>query len=394
MSVLPLVRLKDLVLDVSTWNPLRSDAEDEFDYIDLSAVDQELKAITNARTLTCGEAPSRARQLVKNGDVLVSTVRPNLNGVALVPDELSGATASTGFCVLRANQERLHARYLFHWVKSDTFVKSMVKQATGASYPAVSDKIVLESSIPLPSVTEQRRIAAILDQADTLRAKRREALAQLDRLAQSIFVEMFGDPKKHIEEGSTVELSNVVDATKSVTYGIVQAGPQFPGGVPYIKTGDIKDGAILEGQLSRTSPEIATSYARSAISVGDIVMSIRATVGTTALVPSSLDGANLTQGTARISPGSDVDGLYLLNYLRTSSVQRWIQAQVKGATFREITLGRLRQLPVFVPKLEAQKLFVSRYSQLQALKANVANQMSGLDAIFSSIQYRAFQGDL
>ncbi len=175
MSVLPLVRLKDLVLDVSTWNPLRSDAEDEFDYIDLSAVDQELKAITNARTLTCGEAPSRARQLVKNGDVLVSTVRPNLNGVALVPDELSGATASTGFCVLRANQERLHARYLFQWVKSDSFVKSMVKQATGASYPAVSDKIIHESSIPLPSVTEQRRVAAIHDQADALLAKRREA---------------------------------------------------------------------------------------------------------------------------------------------------------------------------------------------------------------------------
>src|SRR4051812_40057640 len=91
----------ELVEPVKTWNPLRANPDEAFDYIDLSAVDQAAKAIIGAREVTCGEAPSRARQLVATGDVLVSTVRPNLNGIAKVNAEFDGATASTGFCVLR-----------------------------------------------------------------------------------------------------------------------------------------------------------------------------------------------------------------------------------------------------------------------------------------------------
>ncbi|MGE0112928.1 hypothetical protein [Aquabacterium sp.] len=181
MKALPSVPLKALVSQVSTWNPLKSEHDgDSFDYIDLSALDQELKAITGARTIPCAEAPSRARQLVRADDVLVSTVRPNLNGVAMVPQKLDGATASTGFCVIRANREVLDPSYVFHWVRSPRFVSNMVSLATGASYPAVSDRIVFDSEIPLPTLEEQCRVAAILDKADALHAKRREAMAQLD----------------------------------------------------------------------------------------------------------------------------------------------------------------------------------------------------------------------
>ena len=176
------IALGDLVEPAKTWNPSRSPADEVFDYIDLSAVDQDAKLITGAREISCGEAPSRARQLVARGDVLVSTVRPNLNGVARVPDQLDGATASTGFCVLRARESKFDGGYLFHWVKSPAFVADMVNKATGASYPAVSDRIIFDSRIPLPPLAEQRRIAEVLDRAEALRAKRRAALAQLDSL--------------------------------------------------------------------------------------------------------------------------------------------------------------------------------------------------------------------
>ena len=105
MSAYPSTPLGSCVLRVETWNPLRAAPDEEFRYIDLSAVDQDTKSITEAREIACAEAPSRARQLVRTGDVLVSTVRPNLNGVARVPNDLNGATASTGFCVLRPDPE-------------------------------------------------------------------------------------------------------------------------------------------------------------------------------------------------------------------------------------------------------------------------------------------------
>jgi type I restriction enzyme S subunit len=86
-------RVGDLVEPVKSWNPLRSEPDDTFLYVDLSAVDQSLKRIVGAREVPCAEAPSRAKQLVKANDVLVSTVRPNLNGVAQVGQELDGSTA-------------------------------------------------------------------------------------------------------------------------------------------------------------------------------------------------------------------------------------------------------------------------------------------------------------
>lgn len=210
MSALPLLRaIGDLVEPISSWTPERDDRDGGFTYIDLSAVDQDAKAITAARVLPCSEAPSRARQLVRAGDVLVSTVRPNLNGVAVVPPELDGATASTGFCVLRPNPRELDGRYLYHWVRSPHFIRDMVRKATGANYPAVSDRIIRETTFPVPPPPQQRRIAEILDRADALRAKRRAALKKLDELTQSIFLDMFGDPTTNPKRYTTKSLTSV-----------------------------------------------------------------------------------------------------------------------------------------------------------------------------------------
>jgi type I restriction enzyme S subunit len=178
------VRLADVVEPVSTWNPEKTPAS-WFEYVDLSAVDQQTKSIVNPTVICGSDAPSRARQLVTTGDVLVSTVRPNLNAVAVVPAKLDGATASTGFTVLRPSS-RVDSRYLFHWVRSAAFVEDMVRKATGASYPAVSDRIVKESPISLPSVDEQRRIAAILDRADSLRAEYKRSKLERGDLLMSI----------------------------------------------------------------------------------------------------------------------------------------------------------------------------------------------------------------
>jgi type I restriction enzyme, S subunit len=123
-------------------------------------------------------------------------------------------------------------------------------------------------------------------------------------------------------------------------------------------------------------------------------MSIRATVGTTALVPHQAHGANLTQGTARIAPGPDTDAVFLLNYLRSSPVQEWISRQVKGATFREITLARLRELPVLVPPIELQNTFAVQVAQIDKLKAALVAHLERLDALFASLQHRAFRGEL
>src|SRR5262249_45871554 len=183
--------LGEIIVDVASWNPVRDGQHHLIRYIDLSSVNQGTKVIEPNELIVAREAPSRARQLVQTGDVLVSTVRPNLNGVARVPETFDGSTASTGFCVLRPRDRELDSGYLFHWVKALSFIADMAKNARGASSPAVSDRMVRESLTPFPPLAEQRRIAAILDQAEALRAKRRHALAQLGILTQSLFLNLF-----------------------------------------------------------------------------------------------------------------------------------------------------------------------------------------------------------
>ncbi len=189
-----MIPLGKVAVKAKTWNPIREAPDESFKYVDLSSVDQLTKSIVEAREVVGREAPSRARQIIATDDVLVATVRPNLNGVAKVSDSLHEATASTGFCVIRPDPESLDSNYLFHWVKTPAFVADMVRKSTGANYPAVSDRIIFDSMIPLPPLSAQKRIAEILDRAEAIRAKRRVALALLDELTQSIFLDMFGDP--------------------------------------------------------------------------------------------------------------------------------------------------------------------------------------------------------
>jgi type I restriction enzyme, S subunit len=247
--------ISDVVLKSTSWNPVRDGHDQLIRYIDLSSVDQDTKTIHLSPLIVAREAPSRARQLISAGDVLVSTVRPNLNGVAMVDNSLAGATASTGFCVLRSDSEKLNSRYLFHWVKSPDFISDMVRKATGASYPAVSDRIVLESQIPLPPIGTQKRIAAILDQAEALRSLRRQSIGQLDALARSVFLEMFGKPSLNPKKWPMLTVGEA---------GRVQLGrqrtPKYQSGeftTPYVRVANVyedrlnlSDVSILRTELS------------------------------------------------------------------------------------------------------------------------------------------------
>ncbi|EEB3527682.1 restriction endonuclease subunit S, partial [Salmonella enterica] len=142
-----MISISKLIEKVEKINP--NNKEGSWKYIDIASVDRFQKKIVldSVSLITTGSAPSRARQLVFADDIIISTVRPNLNTVAIVPKELDGAIASTGFCILRPNKEMVDTKYLFHYIKSDDFVNKLVKLATGANYPAVSDKIIKEQQL-------------------------------------------------------------------------------------------------------------------------------------------------------------------------------------------------------------------------------------------------------
>jgi len=149
--------------DVTTEQINRSGpGNSEFVYVDISSVDRESKLISDAKTLLANAAPSRARQRLNTGDVLVSMTRPNLNAVALVTVEYDGAIGSTGFHVLRAKQTE--PKFLFYLVQTREFIQSMSACVQGALYPAVRPKDIEAFGFYLPPLQEQLRIVAKIEE--------------------------------------------------------------------------------------------------------------------------------------------------------------------------------------------------------------------------------------
>lgn len=354
---------------------------------DLSVLQQKLLEDT-PRKITKKGLQSCSARILPPQSVLFSSRAP----IGLVAINSIPVCTNQGFKSMVPRVDLLSADYLFWWLK--THREDIERLGRGATFKEVSKKIVEDITFPLPPLGEQKRIAAILDAADALRAKRRETLAQLDTLLQSTFLDMFGDPVTNPKGWAFKELAELVKAGTIVTYGIVQAGEEYPEGIPYIRTGDIANGVIKMEGLRHTDPEIAAKFERSRVRTGEIVISIRATVGTTALVPPELDGSNLTQGTARISPGENTASLFLLHFIRTKGCQGWINKQIKGATFREITLKRLRQMPVFVPPLPLQRRFAAIVESVEQQKTRLRAHLAELDTLFASLQDRAFKGAL
>ena len=381
----------DYVGKCQTWNP-KSSGVGSFDYINLSSVDKDTKSIASIERYECSDAPSRARQLVETDDVLVATVRPNLNGAALVNGAHHGMTASTGYCVLRPDKDKLDSRFLFHWVKTGVFVQRMVDVATGANYPAVSDAKIKASKIPLPPLDEQKRIAGILDAADALRAKRREALGQLDTLLQSTFLDMFGDPVTNTMGWEKPPLEDLCEKVIDCPHST----PRWSGsGVICLRTSNLGKG---EWNWADTRFVIEEDYTertrRSEILPNDIILSREGTVGVLALVD---EGMRLCMGQRLVQlrvNDSQLHPRFLLNLLLHDLAPERLSRLMAGSTSKHLNVKELRKLPVLLPPLKLQHRFAAIVESVEQQKASQRTHLAELDTLFASLQSRAFRGDL
>jgi type I restriction enzyme, S subunit len=162
-------------------------------------------------------------------------------------------------------------------------------------------------------------------------------------------------------------LEVLTNPIRRITYGILMPGPEQSRGPLYVKVRNMKNGVIDVPSLPRTTPEIYAKYARAALAKGDLLMSIRGSFGGVALVPDEIDGANITQDSARIAPLEGVDRHYLLLMLRSPLCQRYFLAVAKGAAVQGINIADVRRTPVPLPPLAEQKRIVTRVDSLMKL---------------------------
>ena len=157
-------KLSDVIEKGETVNPTIN-PDTKFSYIDVSSVDRKNFSISKTQTLRGKDAPSRARRLVRMGDVLFATIRPTLQRIAIVPEKLNGEVCSTGYIVLRPKASIICSKFIFYYMLSEKVNTQMEELQTGASYPAVNDTQVKNLLISFPSLAEQQLISARLDAA-------------------------------------------------------------------------------------------------------------------------------------------------------------------------------------------------------------------------------------
>ena len=157
---------------------------DEIEYIDISSIDNISNTIVETTKYEVSNAPSRAQQCVKKGDILVSTVRPINRNIAVVTRGLQNLVASTGFCVLRPKEE--YREYLLSIVKSDAYTEHMCDKASGGLYPAVNNGDVFSYGIHIPNKELAQKVSTIHHQADKSEYELRKSIEAIDQVIKSL----------------------------------------------------------------------------------------------------------------------------------------------------------------------------------------------------------------
>ena len=266
-----------------------------------------------------------------------------------------------------------------------------------AAVPGLNRDDAYRQEILLPPLSEQRRIAAILDKADAQRTKRREALAQLDRLAQSIFVEMFGDPGVNPKAWPLVTLGQLI--REKPNNGIFRKNEDYGEGLPVAWVEELFRGSSVYLDKSRRLNASGEEIRKYGLKCGDILF-CRSSLKLAGLGYNNVylgpDNAALFEcHVIRISPRHDlVDSEFLNFLLRIPSQRLRLFRFAKTVTMSTIDQEGIKNVEVPVPPLTLQKAFVGRLHAIQRCGAQMFDSTGPLDILFASLQQRAFSGEL
>ncbi|HDX9293133.1 TPA: restriction endonuclease subunit S [Escherichia coli] len=379
---------------------------EEFIYVDIGSINRELKFIETPQYLSGKNAPSRARKVIKAGDVIVSLTRPNLNAVALVDEKYDDQIASTGFEVIHPVQ--VESKYIFGLVRSRHFIDSISGLVQGALYPAAKSSDVQSYEFPLPPLAEQKIIAEKLDtllaQVDSTKARLEQIPQILKRFRQAVLgTAVSGKLISNLNITKTqrnlIKFEDVLKDKKQLSYGVLKPGDYEENGVPMIRVMDIGNwGELNKTDIFKISQKLSIEFKRTIVEEGDIILSIMATIGRAAIVPDYLIGANVNRALAVIKLSDKVLPKYVLLQLLSPQFQATFVTKQMGSAQKRINLADLRQFDIWVPHIEYQSEIVRRVEQLFAyadtIEKQVNNALARVNNLTQSILAKAFRGEL
>ncbi|WP_260295291.1 restriction endonuclease subunit S [Sedimenticola hydrogenitrophicus] len=304
---------------------------------------------------------------LKEKDLLI-TKDGTIGKVALVSGLDGKATLNSGVFVVRPLADNYTSKFYFWLLQSSVFTGFVDFNKTGSTIVHLYQDTFVNFRYALPSFHEQLAINDFLShetvKIDTLIEKQQQLIKLLKEKRQAVIshavtkglnpdapmrdsgVEWLGEVPEHWE---VKQLQHLVEQGRRIMYGIVLPGPNVDVGVPIVKGGDVKPGRLNPNSLCKTTFEIESCYERSRLKEGDLVYSIRGTIGDVEIVPKEIEGANLTQDAARIAPAKGVNNLWLKYTLESTQVFSQLEVGSAGAAVKGVNICDLKKAYIPVP---------------------------------------------
>ena len=350
--------------------------------------------ITRSFKWLSDEGAQQARLLPAEA-VLVCCIGATIGKVGFSGTELA---TNQQINALVCNQNIVFPRFAFHYCRTlETIIRH---QGASTTLPLLTKGRFQELEIPLPPIAQQKRIAAILDRAEELRGLRRQALGALDAIAQSIFLEMFGDPTTNPKSWIRVRFSDLLSAIESGRSPNCLDRP-----VEDEEWGVLKLGAVTWCEYNPLENKALPSNEKPDLSLevkpGDLLFTRKNTfelVAACALVRSTPPHLLLPDLIFRFrtKPNAPIDLCFLHQLLINPAKRREIQKLASGSasSMPNISKTKLETVLIEVPPLSLQQEFARRVEAIEQLKTTHRQSLTQLDALFASLQHRAFRGDL
>ena len=391
--------------DIAELNPTlgkKLPAEELVSFVPMASLSAESASVETTQDRPYAEVAKGFTPFL-DGDVLVAKITPCFeNGkIAQARLQRSHGFGSTEFHVVRARPGIAESRYLHHYLRLEEVRANGQRRMTGSGgQRRVPASFLADLAIPLPPLEEQRRIAAILDQAETLRTQRRTALALLDSLTQSLFLDMFGDPVANPKGWQRLPLSALVEKIDSGWSPVCLDRRAEEGEWAVLKLGAITSCEFKPQENKALPPDIAPVESIE-VKPGDLLFSRKNTyelVAACALVnqtPARLMMSDLIFR-FRLNASSAVIPQYLHRLLTYATKRQEVQKLAGGSagSMPNISKAKLLDFLIEVPPLPLQKTFATRIASIEALKTTHRHALAALDALFASLQQRAFTGAL
>ena len=366
-----------------------TDDEDGVNWISISDASDSSKYITKTARKIHPSGVSRSRRVVPGDFLLTNSMsfgRPYIMATE--------GCIHDGWLMLSPRKPNVHSDFMYHVLGSPLVYSEFARLAAGATVKNLNIDLVSRVEVPFPPLAEQRRTAAILDQADALRRKRREALERLDELRRSVFDEIFGDPVLNPKKWKRKKAEELCDR---ITVGIVVKPASYyrEQGIPAIRGTNIKSSGIdLSDVVFFSEEDNSTKLSKTRIWNGDLVIVRSGRPGLTAVVPKELHGANSIDVLIVTPKTSEIRPQFLRDFLNSDGGKRIVLAESRGQIQQHFNVRSLSEALIYAPPLGVQDRYVHFLSRIDDLAARATSSELELDALFTSLQYNAFRGEL